>query len=739
MITKRLKIGGMTCAACSSGLERSIKKLAEVTSVQVNFATETMDIQYQDALPFEKIEEKVNDLGFTIIPEDQKENSSITQKREKLRLVISAIFSIPLLYIAMAHMIPGVTMPYPSWLAPMSHPMTFAIVQCLLCIPVIICGYRFFTVGYSLLFKRSPNMDSLIAVGTTAAFGYSLFSLYQIMLGNTSYLHSLYFESTAVIITLVELGKYLEVRSKHKTGSAITALMDLAPKVGLVLREGKEQIIPVAQMVIGDTIIVKTGEKIPVDGVILSGNASIDESMLTGESLPIDKKVGDSVIGATLNTNGYMQMRATKVGEETALSQIVKVVERAQSSKAPVARLADKVAGVFTVTVLAIALLSAIFWIIMGENITFAITIFVSVLVIACPCALGLATPMAIMVGTGKGATNGILFKDAQNLEMLSKVNTVVFDKTGTLTKGKPNVTDLIALAISETTLHNMILSLEKQSEHPISKAIVAYLEEKGCEIQQVEDFKTVPGKGIVGYISGAEIKIGNEALTEPAQNTDWYEKVVSLESEAKTVMYVKKEDTIVGIIAISDVVKEDSKKLIEKLQKQHITCYMMTGDSNSTAAQIAEQIGISQEHVFSQVLPAKKASMVASLMKEGKIVAMVGDGINDSPALTQANVGIAIGNGTDVAMESAGVILVSNEMLRVETAIYLSKQTMHIIKQNLFWAFGYNVVGIPIAMGVLHLFGGPLLNPMMGALAMSLSSVSVVMNALRLNAIKIQ
>ncbi|MDD3303618.1 MAG: heavy metal translocating P-type ATPase [Clostridia bacterium] len=729
---KNVNIGGMTCVACASGLERVLKKEAKVKNVTVSFATQMMEIEYDDDLKFKVIEKHIKSLGFYII------NKNVQKKdNAKLKLMISVIFTIPLLYIAMAHMIPGITMPYPTILHPNSNPMNFTMIQLLLTIPVIISGYKFYTVGFRLLLKGIPNMDSLVALGTSASFLYSIFSAIQVLNGSLDSMHHLYFESTATIITLVQLGKYLESRSRSKTGSAIQALMKIAPKEGIVLRGKQEITINIEDIVVDDIVVVKSGEKIPVDGVIIDGNASIDESMITGESLPIEKGIGNHVIGGTINKGGYIRFKATKIGKDTTLSQIIELVKNAQNSKAPAERLADVVSKYFTIVTLSLAMLSFIVWLLISKDFTFALTIFVSVLVIACPCALGLATPIAIMVSTGKGALLGILFKNAESLETLSKVDTIVFDKTGTLTKGKPYLTDLLPVHVSKDTLLAYLLSIEEKSEHPLAVAIVEYAKKNNAEHIETRNFKTLVGKGVYGQIEGRDIYICHFqlALELKVELSKYSQMIYDLENVGKTVMFAIQDNTLIGIIAIADVIKEHSKEAINKLNEMKITSYMITGDNENTAKNIANQVGI--KNVIANTLPEDKASKVRELMGKGSKVAMVGDGINDSPALMSADVGIAIGNGTDVAIESAGVILVRNDILDVHTAIRLSKKTMNVIKQNLFWAFGYNALGIPIAMGILHVFGGPLLNPMIAALAMAFSSVSVVTNALRINRFK--
>lgn len=737
MIKKIYKIGGMTCAACAAGLERVLKKVTNITDAQVNFANETAVIFSEENIDFDVIKKAVTSIGFYIV---NKEDNDIKQLHEtkiaKIKLAICVILTIPLLYIAMAPML-GINLPYPQFLLPNVNPLLFAIIQLITCIPVIIAGYKFYTIGFSSLIKKVPNMDTLVAIGTTASFVYSVFSLYQIISGNVHYVHNLYFESTATIITLVMVGKYIEEKSKHKTGNAIKKLLGLAPKTGVVERDFKEITIPVEEIVIGDIVIVKAGEKIPVDGEVIFGSASIDESMITGESLPVEKSEKDIVVGATLCKSGYIKLKVNRIGQDTMLSQIITLVENAQNSKAPIAKLADKVSGYFALVVLVVAILSFTGWIIAGQTIAFALTIFVSVLVIACPCALGLATPIAIIVATGKGASKGILFKNAESIEILNKVDTIVFDKTGTLTKGTPYVTDVITNDILEDTLLQIAASVEKLSEHPLSIAIVNKANERNIELVNVTDFKTLTGSGIQAKIDGKDVYIGNRKLMENINcNADIFnEQISQFENLGKTYVYVVYDSIVIGVIAMADVVKEDSKDLIQNLRKQHIKSIMLTGDNKNTALAIAKQLDI--DEVIYEVLPQDKVSKVKELMSNGNIVAMVGDGINDAPALTQANVGIAIGNGTDVAIEAADIVLVKNNISDIYTLLRLTKKSMRVIKQNLFWAFGYNIIGIPIAMGLLYIFGGPLLNPMIAALAMAFSSISVVLNAIRINLFK--
>jgi Cu+-exporting ATPase len=620
----------------------------------------------------------------------------------------------------------------------MLDPLRFALLQISLTIPIIIAGYRFYTVGFKALLQRSPNMDSLVAIGTTAAILFSLYNTYQIMQGNFGAVEGLYYETAGVIIALILLGKSLEAVSKGKTSEAIKKLMGLAPKTATVISNGKEIELPIEDVEIGDIILVRPGEKIPVDGVVLEGNTSIDEAMLTGESMPVDKKVGDKVFAASINKNGMIKFQATKVGSDTALAQIIKLVEDAQGSKAPIAQMADIVSGYFVPVVCVIALIAFLAWFLTGQSLAFSLTIFISVLVIACPCALGLATPTAIMVGTGKGAENGILIKGGEALETAHKITTIVFDKTGTITEGKPEVTDIITVGgIERDRLLRIAASGEKGSEHPLGEAIVRGAQKDNLEFLAVDAFEAIPGHGIEVTIDHTKVLIGNKKLMDDRKIslTALKEKSDLLASEGKTPMYIAMNDSLAGIIAVADVVKESSAKAIKKLQSMGIEVAMITGDNRKTAEAIAKQVGI--DRVLAEVLPQDKSNEVKKLQAEGKKVCMVGDGINDAPALVQADIGIAIGSGTDVAMESADIVLMRSDLMDVPTAIHLSKSTIRNIKQNLFWAFGYNVAGIPIAAGILYLFGGPLLNPIFAAAAMAFSSVSVVSNALRLKGFK--
>ena len=751
-----LRIGGMHCAACSRAVERALKKTEGIEEANVNIATEKAVLNFDDKkLKYNDIVNVIVKAGYQVLgkEEDPAERKAKEIKEQKIRLIVSAIFSIPLFYISMAPMVSVVKFPIPSFLVHHINPQVFSIVAILLCVPVMISGYKFYTLGFPALFRGAPNMDSLVAIGTTAAFVYSVYSTISAFMGLNPHGENLYYESAAVIITLVQFGKYLEARSKGKTGEAIKRLMGLQPKTATVIKNGEEKEIKISEVKVNDIVLVRPGEKIPVDGEIIEGYSSVDESMLTGESIPVEKTVGDKVVGASINKTGSFKFKATKVGADTALAQIIKLVEDAQGSKAPIAHIADVVSSYFVPAVITIALISGIIWFIAIHNFVFSLTVFVSVLVIACPCALGLATPTAIMVGTGKGAELGILFKNAEALEISQKINTVMFDKTGTLTEGKPYVTDIISDDKDKLLL--ISASAENGSEHPLGEAIVREAKEKNITLLPIENFKAIAGFGIETFIEGKRVLMGNDKLMlkENISIEKYNSDMDKLSKEGKTPMYVSYDNKLLGIIACADRLKQESIDAVKRLHKLGIKTAMITGDNKNTAQSVAKEAGI--DIVFSEVLPEDKSKEVKKLQDEGFIVAMVGDGINDAPALTQANVGIAIGSGTDVAIESADIVLVKSNTNDVVTAIELSKATMRDIKQNLFWAFCYNVLGIPVAAGVLHIFREPLiasaigdflvsimgkdllLNPIFAALAMSLSSVCVVSNALRLNFFK--
>lgn len=738
-------IDGMTCASCSQTIEKVINKLDGVQSASVNLATEKMVVDFNPSeLSSNDIMEAVKNSGYSAKESLSQEAQADLDKEKKekhikkmwSRFWQSAVLTVPLLYIAMGEM---VGLPIPEMIHPMVYPERFVLLQLALTIPVLIIGRPFFIVGFRALFKGHPNMDSLVALGTSAAALYSLYGTIMVLLGDHHFAMNLYYESAAVILTLITLGKYFEAVSKGKTSEAIKKLMGLAPKTAIVIRDGVETEISVDDVVLGDVIVVKPGDKIPVDGVIVSGTSAVDESMLTGESIPIEKKAGDKVIGASINKNGSFQFEATKVGKDTTLSQIIKLVEDAQGSKAPIAQLADKVSGVFVPIVIVLAILSGVAWYFLGqESWIFALTITISVLVIACPCALGLATPTAIMVGTGKGAENGVLIKSGDALETTHKIETIVFDKTGTITEGKPVVTDILVTgSLSKDDFLLLAASAEKGSEHPLGEAIVLAAEEKGMTFKEIDNFVAIPGHGIEVEIEKETFILGNKKLMVERQIDllDFEEESNRLAKEGKTPMYIANSHELLGIIAVADTIKESSVKAIEKLHRMGLEVAMLTGDNKRTAEAIAKQVGI--DRVLSEVLPEDKANEVKKLQQEGKKVAMVGDGINDAPALAQAAIGIAIGSGTDVAMESADIVLMRSDLMDVPTAIELSHATIKNIKENLFWAFLYNTLGIPVAMGLLYLFGGPLLNPMIAGAAMSFSSVSVLLNALRLKRFK--
>ena len=738
---KEYIIEGMSCASCAMTVENAVSKMPGVNKASVNLATEIMTVEANDSVTPEDIAKVVDGVGYSARPRGKSVEEELEEKNEKkeahLRemkrnLTISAIFAVPLLFIAMADMI-GI--PMPAFLSPMQSPVSYALIQLALVLPILWLGRHFFVDGFKALSKGHPNMDSLVALGTSAAFLYSLYGTYHVLEGHAHFAMNLYYESAGVILTLITLGKYFEDVSKGKTSMAIQTLVGLAPKMATVLRDGQEVEVPVEEVQVGDLIRVKPGEKVPVDGIVTEGNSTVDESMLTGESIPVSKSVGDEVIGASLNKTGSFILKATKIGKDTALSQIIQLVEQAQGSKAPIAKLADKVSGVFVPIVIVLALVSGLAWYFLGqESWVFALTITISVLVIACPCALGLATPTAIMVGTGKGAENGILLKSGEALEEANHVNMVVFDKTGTITNGTPVVTDVVTADSTDAdALIRLAASLEVASEHPLGEAIVAKAKEQGATFDEVTNFEAIPGFGIKGHVGETLVFLGNEkwmrenGLVDEAMN----EKANRFAEQGKTPLYIGYNNAVQGLIVVADTVKESSARAIQTLHEMGIQVAMMTGDHERTAQAIAAEVGI--DRVFSEVLPQDKANYVSKLQEEGYIVAMVGDGINDAPALAQAQVGIAIGTGTDVAIESADAVLMKSDLMDVPAMLKLSRATIRNIKENLFWAFAYNVIGIPFAMGVLHLFGGPLLNPMIAGAAMSFSSVSVVLNALRL------
>lgn len=741
---KQVNIKGMTCTACAVAIENSVGKLKGVTEVGVNFATEKMSIDFNETtVSMQDIYSVIRKTGYDVDElsgetktSASKDNIKVHEESMKKRFIISMIFTIPVFYLAMGEMI---GLPIPGFLSGTSNSLILALVQMLLTIPVLIAGKEFYAVGFKTLWKRSPNMDSLIAIGSSAAFIFGVFVVFQLAYGFSQnnqiliekYSGHLYFESAAVILTLITLGKFLESRAKGKTSDAIKKLLNLVPEEAIVIKDGKEVKVPLKNLIQGDLAAVKPGGKIPADGVIESGYSAVDESMLTGESIPIDKKTGDLVTGGSINKTGYIRFRVTRTGENTTLAQIVKLVENAQSKKAPIARTADRISLYFVPVVIVISILSFVVWMIAGQGFAFSFTIAVSVLVISCPCALGLATPTAIMVGTGKGAGYGILIKSGEALETMHKANTIVFDKTGTITEGKPAVSDILAVGISKERFLELAASAEKMSEHPLSVAIVKEAEKKEIEIRPANNFSAVPGFGIKAQIEDKEFIIGKKQfMTDERISID--ESVIKgFSAEGKTQVFAAYNGEFVGIIAIADKIKHDSQSAVRRLMTLGYEVILLTGDNFDTAKAIGAQAGIS--NVISNVLPEDKAENIKRLQKSGKKVIMVGDGINDAVALVQADVGIAMGRGTDVAIESADVVLMKDSIGDVATALELSKRTIKNIKQNLFWAFFYNVLGIPIAAGVLYISIGLKLNPMIAAAAMSFSSVSVVLNALRL------
>ena len=747
-----LKIGGMSCASCSKAVERIVKKLDGVQSISVNLATEKASISYDTSkLRLSQIKVVIEKAGYKVLESDTKKeeidkDELRKQKEQKTlftKLLVALGFSIPLFYIAMGPMVPKPFGPWslPNIINPDTNILNYALIQLALVIPVMIAGYKFYINGFKAILSKSPNMDSLVAIGTLAAFLYSLYTTYKIgtnpMIKDHNH-HQLYYESAGIIIALILLGKYLESRAKGKTSEAIKKLMNLQPKTAIIIKNNQEIEIPIDEVEVGDIVLVKPGSKIPVDGKVVEGYTLIDESMLTGESIPVEKSINDKVTGGSINKYGSIKFIVEKVGSDTVLSQIIKLVEEAQGKKAPIAKLADTVSGYFVPIVMSIALISALAWYFIGnKDLEFVLTIFISVLVIACPCALGLATPTAIMVGTGKGAENGILIKSGEALELAHKVDTVIFDKTGTITEGKPSVTDIIVNIIDKDYLLQIAASAEKESEHPLGEAIVKYAQEKNLEFIKLDKFKAIPGHGIEVIIDNKTILLGNKKLMNDKniEIGSFLEQSDELATQGKTPMFIAIDNNLGGIIAVADRVKESSKKAIEKLHDMGFKVAMVTGDNSKTASAIAKQVGI--DIVLSEVLPKDKSNEVKKLQGQGKFVAMVGDGINDAPALAQANVGIAIGSGTDVAMESSDIVLMKSDLMDVPNAIKLSNETIKNIKQNLFWAFGFNTIGVPIAAGFLYIFGGTLLNPMLAAAAMSLSSVSVVSNALRLKRFK--
>lgn len=761
---QKFNITGMTCSACSSRVEKAVKKVNGVDDVNVNLLTNSMAVEYtQDITDNTKIIQAVVDAGYHAslfvrqsVSSETKSEKAVNPlenefKEMKYRLIISFIFWIPLMYLAMHHMLKEwIGLPVPEFIKMAFHGsangISFAFTQFLLLMPIVYVNSKYFQIGFKTLVKRSPNMDSLIALGSTAAIAYGIIAIYNIGYGlghgdlNTvdHYLMDIYFESAATILTLITLGKFLESRSKGKTSEAIKKLMDLAPKTAIVIRNDQEVEISVENVAVDDLVLVRPGQSIPVDGIIVEGSSAVDQSALTGESIPVEKQVGDQVIAATINKSGFFKFKAQKVGNDTTLAKIIELVEDASSSKAPIAKLADKISGIFVPVVIIISIAAVVIWLLMGYSFEFALSIGIAVLVISCPCALGLATPVAIMVGTGKGASNGILIKSAEALETAHTINTVVLDKTGTITEGKPRVTDIVTVnGITENQLLEIAATIEKPSEHPLADAIVEEANKRSVAFKNITEFTAISGRGIVAVIDDCEYIAGNEALMNERKIdvSDLKDTSEAFAEGGKTPLYFADDKILLGIIAVADVVKPTSREAINQFKKMGIDVVMLTGDNKKTAEAIRKQLGI--DNVVAEVLPQDKESEIRRIQESGKKVAMVGDGINDAPALVRADVGIAIGAGTDIAIESADIVLMKSDLLDVVTAIQLSKATIRNIKQNLFWAFFYNAIGIPLAAGVFYSLFGWKLNPMFGAAAMSMSSVCVVSNALRLKFFK--
>ena len=772
---ERFDVTGMTCSACSSHVEKSVSKLTGVENVSVNLLTNSMQVEFdENKLDTAGIIKAVEDAGYgaavkdehaksgkkTSGQSDSQENSGLSAveqnvKNMKKRLIVSLIFWIPLMYVSMGHMIyQWLNIPMPPFTMNFLHgnenAITYAFTQFLLLLPILIANQKYFKNGFKTLWHRSPNMDSLIAIGAGAAILYGIFAIYRIgyamghgdMMVVHQYAHDLYFESAGTILTLITIGKYLETKSKGKTSEAITKLLNLAPKTVTVVRDGVEQVVDAADVEKGEIFLVKPGESVAVDGIVLEGKSSFDESAITGESIPVPKQEGDTIVSASMNKSGLIRAKATKVGEDTTIAQIIRLVEEASSSKPPIEKMADKIAGVFVPTVITIALIAGVIWLISGATFEFAMSTAIAVLVISCPCALGLATPVAIMVGTGKGAENGILIKSGDALETAHQIDTVVLDKTGTITQGKPVVTDIICAAgknADKTQLLQIAGSLEKGSEHPLAEAIVNYCVTNNISLEKVTDFNALFGKGIEGTVSGTHYYAGNEKMMEEkgiSLSTEQKNQIQALAKQGRTPLLFADEKQFLGIVAVADVVKPTSKEAVQKFRDYGIHVIMLTGDNEVTAQAIKEQVGI--DEVIAGVLPTQKEEKISALKQAGHKVAMIGDGVNDAPALASADVGIAIGAGTDVAIESAYILLMKNDLLDAVGAVKLSKAVIRNIKENLFWAFFYNSIGIPLAAGVLYPLFQIKLNPMFGAAAMSLSSVCVVSNALRLRWVKL-
>lgn len=731
-----LSIGGMHCAACSAAIERSVSKLEGVSLIEVNLLTNSAHVEYDaKKIKLAEIIQRIEKSGFQAVLKE-KAKQPIEKEKHNYQIYITLILAMILLYIGMSHMLGNITLPLPDFIHYDTHPFSFAFIQFVLATAILVLGRRFFTRGMKALLHGAANMDTLVAVGTGSAYIYSLYSLYMIGQGDLHSVHRLYFESAGVVVALVMFGKHLEAKSKAKTTDAIAALMSLQAPYALLWKNGQEIAVALDEIALDDELIVKPGDHIPLDGFVLEGSGAVDESMLTGESIPIDKTVGDTLIGGTMNLDGRLRMKVTALPQDTMLAKIITMVENAQGKKAPIARIADRISAVFVPAVMVIALLAALVWYLYQQDIAFSLTVFVSVLVIACPCALGLATPTAIMVGTGRSAQLGVLMKSSEALEQAAHIDTIVFDKTGTLTKGKPTVTD-IDTAKAQQELLAYCAAVETGSKHPVANAIIAEAERQKVSKLTAQDLITYNGLGMSGVIGDKKLFIGNRALMQQQALSvnDYEEKEKQYSKEGKTVVWVGDEKQVMGIIALADEIKADSKQVVTELKQQGIDAVMITGDHAITAQAIAKKAGI--EHVIAQVLPDGKAKEIERLQQQGKKVAMVGDGINDAVALTQSDIGIAIGSGSDVAVESADVVLVKDSLQDVLTCIRISKAVIRNIKQNLFWAFFYNSLGIPVAAGLLYCFGGPLLSPVFAGAAMAFSSVSVVTNALRLRKLK--
>lgn len=749
MREEKYDISGMHCAACSASVEKVTRRLPGVERSDVNLTTGIMTICYDEAqVGPEQIAAKVEKAGFgcalhaekqEAAPQDAKDAEEAALKRKKTELIVAAVFSVVLLYVSMGQMLPfGLPgLPLPDIFSMHTHPVNFAILQLLLTIPVLYCGRHFFTGGFKALFHGNPNMDSLVAIGSACSFAYSVVMTFLISDDPHAYVHNLYYESAAVVLTLVSLGKFLESRNMQKTKGAITALMQLAPDTAILADTGRE--VPTKSLKTGDLVLVKPGARVPADGVVTQGESSVNEAMLTGESLPVEKTVGSEVIGGSVNQNGALYVQVTRTGEDTTLSRIIRFVEDAQGKKAPISKTADKVAGVFVPTVIGIALAAAAAWAIGGQPFAFVLRVFTSVLVIACPCALGLATPTAIMVGTGLGAKHGILIRSGEILEITHSVDTVVLDKTGTVTQGSPAVTEIVPYQGGESALLAVAAAIEAVSAHPLAEAISACAAERGLtELPKPDSFENLSGKGLKAVLNGETVLAGNRRLLEEegVDASPLLAEAERLAAQGQTPMYFAKNGALLGLISVADPVKETSAAAIQKMKEAGIRTVLLTGDNRAAADHIGRLVGV--DEVIAEVLPEEKAGVIQKLQAQGRKVMMVGDGINDAPALTQAEVGCAIGSGSDIAIESADIVLMRDDLQDVPRTLRLSALTLRDIKQNLFWAFCYNTVGIPIAAGALYLFGGPLLSPMFAGAAMSLSSVCVVGNALRLGRAKL-